>query len=270
MSIDRRKFLSLIGSAAFVGLAGKGLYEVIAGEDIQKIVTSSEGVNIQKNSSIRWVMVIDIKKFSEGDNFAKCIEACHKAHNVPYIKNKRHEIKWLWDERFEHAFIEQNNNNLPGEILNSSVLLLCNHCNKPPCTNVCPTKATWRRDDGIVMMDWHRCIGCRYCIAACPYSSRSFNYIEPKPLLKKINDNFPARTRGVVEKCTFCSEYIIDGKYSKPPECVSACSQGAMYFGNLFDRGSDVYKILSSRYSIRRKPELGTSPEVYYIIDEEV
>ena len=169
MNISRRKFLSLAGSAAALGLAGKGAFEVIAKDQAHKTSVGST------HAGKRWAMVIDLKKFNENSGMInKCIEACHLSHNVPKIDNPKTEIKWMWTEPYKHAFVEQENFNLPWKTQQMPVLLMCNHCDSPPCTNVCPTKATWKREDGVVMMDWHRCIGCRYCMAACPYGSRSF------------------------------------------------------------------------------------------------
>jgi molybdopterin-containing oxidoreductase family iron-sulfur binding subunit len=113
------------------------------------------------------------------------------------------------------------------------------------------------------MMDWHRCIGCRYCIAACPYGSRSFNWIDPRPYVKHLTSEFPTRSKGVVEKCTFCAERLAQGK---PPACVAACEANALLFGDLEDPSSPAREALRSGYTIRRKAELGTMPEVYYIV----
>ena len=113
------------------------------------------------------------------------------------------------------------------------------------------------------MMDWHRCIGCRYCMAGCPYGSRSFNWRDPRPFIKDEQRDFPTRMRGVVEKCTFCEERLALGEL---PACVDACAPGALVFGDLEDSGSDLRRILNDNFSIRRKPGLGTQPEVYYII----
>ncbi len=96
--------------------------------------------------------------------------------------------------------------------------VFCNHCENPPCVRVCPTKATFQRADGIVMMDYHRCIGCRLCMAACPYGARSMNYRDPRPFIAKINPDFPTRTKGVVEKCNFCEERLAKGML---PACVA-------------------------------------------------
>jgi molybdopterin-containing oxidoreductase family iron-sulfur binding subunit len=114
------------------------------------------------------------------------------------------------------------------------------------------------------MMDFHRCIGCRYCMAGCPFGARSFNFRDPRPYIKtELNPTFPTRDRGVVEKCNFCEERLGAGKM---PACVEACKCKALSFGDLEDPGSEVRKALGSQYSIRRKPELGTEPGVYYII----
>jgi molybdopterin-containing oxidoreductase family iron-sulfur binding subunit len=143
------------------------------------------------------------------------------------------------------------------------VPLLCNHCADPPCTRVCPTQATWKRDDGIVMMDWHRCIGCRYCVAACPYGSRSFNWEDPRPSISSINPDFPTRTKGVVEKCNFCEERLARGL---KPACVDACPQHVFTFGNLADPDSEPRQLLRERFAVQREPELGTGPSVFYLV----
>ncbi|MBI5748315.1 MAG: 4Fe-4S dicluster domain-containing protein, partial [Nitrospinae bacterium] len=129
---------------------------------------------------------------------------------------------------------------------------------------VCPTKATFKRADGIVQMDYHRCIGCRFCMAACPYGSRSFNWRDPRPFIKEKNTEYPTRAKGVVEKCNFCEERLAKGLM---PACVEACKDNkALIFGDLNDTDSEVRKVLESSYTIRRKLELGTQPGVYYIV----
>jgi len=112
------------------------------------------------------------------------------------------------------------------------------------------------------MMDFHRCIGCRFCMAACPYGSRSFNFRDPRPAIEHQDSGFPTRMKGVVEKCNFCAERLAVGKM---PACVEA-SNGAMAFGDLEDPDSTVRKLLEANYTVRRKPSLGSGPTVYYII----
>lgn len=211
----------------------------------------------------RWAMVIDLRKCLKEEGCRDCIDACHLAHNVPDFGNPKDEIKWIWKDSFEHAFHDQDHEFIEEELKHAPTLLLCNHCDNPPCVKVCPTKATWKREDGIVMMDWHRCIGCRYCIAACPYGSRSFNWRDPRPFIEDIRREFPTRMKGVVEKCTFCEERLARGEL---PVCVEKCKPKALTFGDLEDPGSDVRQLLDSNYSIRRKSGLGTRPDVYYLV----
>lgn len=217
------------------------------------------------NADKRWGLVIDMKKcwprYQEGCR--QCFAACQHAHNIPDIPNKEEEIKWIWTEPFVNAFPEQENEYIATGIKDKPFIVLCNHCENPPCVRVCPTKATFKRQDGIVTMDYHRCIGCRYCMAACPYGARSFNFGDPRPYIKDPNPAFPTREKGVVEKCNFCVERIEGGE---APACVAACPAGALIFGDLNDPGSEVRRILAERYTIRRKPELGTHPSVFYLI----
>ena len=256
MDKNRRKFLKLTGLGALGLTAGK--YADLFGNATSTKISFDDG-----DTKIRYAMVIDLKKCLAKEDCKLCIDACHKTHNVPDFGNKKDEIKWIWKEEYEHAFPNKENYYLKEELKHSKVPLFCNHCDNPPCTKVCPTKATWQREDGIVMMDWHRCIGCRYCMAACPYGSRSFNWRNPRTHIKEISTDFPTRTKGVVEKCTFCNERIAEGLL---PACVEACTEKALFFGDLNDRKSNVRKLLKENFSIRRKPGLGTEPEIYYIV----
>jgi [DsrC]-trisulfide reductase subunit O len=208
----------------------------------------------------RWVMVVQTGKCMQDAGCTACVHACHQAHNVPRIPDSRHELRWLWKERFRNLFGAEA---VPAAAENRLALALCNHCDDPPCTRVCPTAATWQRGDGIVMMDWHRCIGCRYCMAACPYGSRSFNWVDPQPYLAAPSPDFPRRSKGVVEKCNFCEERLAVGKM---PHCVEACPERALIFGDANDPHSQVRQVLQARFAIRRHTELGTRPSVFYVI----
>jgi molybdopterin-containing oxidoreductase family iron-sulfur binding subunit len=191
------------------------------------------------------------------------IEACDKLHNIPHLQNKAHEIKWIWGEDFEHAFPTMENEFLDDRAKHTEFPVLCNHCKNPPCVRVCPTQATYKREsDGIVMMDYHRCIGCRFCMAACPFGARSFNFRDPRPFIKELNLDYPTRCAGVVEKCNFCAERLAVGKM---PACVEA-SNGILTFGDLDDPNSNVRALLKANFTIRRKESLGTEPSVYYIL----
>jgi molybdopterin-containing oxidoreductase family iron-sulfur binding subunit len=208
-------------------------------------------------------MVIDLRKCREKDGCNACSQACNTAHNIPQIANRAHEVKWIWPEPYATVFPSAQAGYAPQSDAETVVPLMCNHCASPPCTRVCPTQATWKRDDGIVMMDWHRCIGCRYCIAACPYGSRSFNFEDPRPSIASINPDFPTRTKGVVEKCNFCEERLARGL---KPACVDACPQHVFTFGNLADPNSEPRQLLRERFAVQRAPELGTGPSVFYLV----
>jgi Fe-S-cluster-containing dehydrogenase component len=257
MEINRRNFLK-IGGITVLGLAAKPAIDALMKVNPAGAATT-EGVP----SDTRWAMAIDLKACTSRDGCTACIDACHSIHNVPDFGNPKDEVKWLWTVPYEEAFEEQEHEFTSEDIKNKPTLVLCNHCDNPPCARVCPTKATWKREDGIVMMDYHRCIGCRFCMAACPFGSRSFNWRDPRPFIKEIDPNFPTRTRGVVEKCNFCAERLAKGLI---PACVEACPEKALVFGNLEETDSEVRDVLRQKFSIRRKPELGTHPEVYYIV----
>jgi Fe-S-cluster-containing dehydrogenase component len=155
----------------------------------------------------------------------------------------------------------------------------CMHCGEAPCVNVCPVRATYKRADGIVIMDYDRCIGCRYCQVACPYDARVFNWKEPiKTSPKSPNFGFqevPNRPRGVVEKCTFCAHRIDSGTARgmvpgvdplATPACVVACPTGARAFGDLTNPESPVSKVLAEAKTVLRlREELSTEPSVYYV-----
>jgi Fe-S-cluster-containing dehydrogenase component len=254
MDKQRRRFLKAAGFTV-IGLAGAG--------SIRRLLAATEdgAASAPATRGKRWAMVIDPHKCLEKKDCTACIEACDHAHNVPSIPNRKHEVKWIWEEPFGDAFPGQEDALVDLALTSKPILVLCNHCDNPPCVRVCPTQATWRRDDGIVMMDWHRCIGCRYCMAGCPYGSRSFNFEDPRPYIAEITPDFPTRSKGVVEKCTFCDERIDRGQL---PACVEACKEKALAFGDLNDPDSEVRRLIRARYALRRKPELGTRPSVLY------
>ena len=216
-------------------------------------------------------MVIDVQKCLDTPGLMDdCAKACRKAHNVPVIADEKRNVDWLWTEEYEDVFPEQAHGFPSNSLKGQPVPVLCNHCKNPACVRVCPTKATWKREsDGIVMMDMHRCIGCRYCMAACPYGARSFNWSDRREDIEKdengnLPSNFPARGMGVVEKCNFCAELLRQNK-NATPFCVEA-SKGAFTFGYLSDPQSDVRKLLEEKHTICRRFGLGTGPNVYYIV----
>lgn len=261
MDESRRCFLKVAG----VSLVGLGAGTKAAASTLTQVLQTKPHPNAK--SAKRYAMVIDTKKCAQKWGCTACMDACHVSHNVPHITDKeRHEVKWIWKETFEHTFPEQVHAYTDDRLKGRNALVLCNHCDNAPCVRVCPTQATWQREDGIVMMDMHRCIGCRFCVVACPYGSRSFNWKDPRPYLENTVPTYPTRSKGVVEKCTFCDERLAKGLQ---PSCVEACQKngnGAMMFGDLGEKDSDIARVLASTYVIRRKPSLGTLPHVFYIV----
>jgi molybdopterin-containing oxidoreductase family iron-sulfur binding subunit len=260
MDTSRRRVLQLLGLSA-AALSAPPVFNALAAE--APAAKPKIGPGKEARTARQWAMVIDTRKFASTADVKPLVDACHSIHNVPHWEEKRWEIKWLWPTRYENAFAGTASARFgPEELESRPFLVLCNQCENPPCVRACPTKATWKREDGIVMMDFHRCIGCRFCMAACPFGARSFNYRDPRPGIKQTNKLFPTRMKGVVEKCNFCAERLADGKL---PACVEAAG-GKLAFGDLFDPASEVRKLIRENYTIRRKINLGTEPAVYYIV----
>lgn len=201
----------------------------------------------------------------------RCVYACVKENNqsrdvpIQWIRVIRIERDVFNPSDFEHSEHYYN----PGHVPEDGFLYLpvqCQQCEKPACVKVCPTKATWKEPDGIVVIDYEWCIGCRCCMAACPYWARRFNWKEPFIPKEEINTythyygNRP-RMKGVVEKCTFCIQRTRNGRY---PACVEACPVGARKFGNLLDPESEIRYILDNFRVFRLKAELNTEPKFFY------
>lgn len=138
----------------------------------------------------------------------------------------------------------------------------CYHCDNPPCVKVCPTGATYKDKDGLVLMNYDRCIGCRICVVACPYSNRRFNWLEFELPPEEVNPSVPVRYSGVVEKCTFCVHRVREGKL---PRCVEVCPVRARHFGNLNDPEGEITKLLKTNMSFQLLEEANTHPNIWYI-----
>ncbi|UCG79818.1 MAG: 4Fe-4S dicluster domain-containing protein [Desulfobacterales bacterium] len=300
MGVNRRKFLKIAGMSTLGAAAAPASNALGAVNPIEWVNEKLGGftpfetllhllhrpVGYEPGEALtgqRWVMVVNVKGLDE-EIAEACMEVCHRVHNVPKIDNPRHEIKWIWHSEYKHVFPGQKHEHIGEKYQHAPFLVMCNHCENPACVRVCPTKATFKRkQDGIVLMDMHRCIGCRFCMAACPFGARSFNWIIPWPresagTLPRFrkgkeppNPEFPTRVKGVVEKCNFCAERLAKGQI---PACVEVCQEAAkekgkepaLVFGDLEDPDSKVRELLRSHYTLRRKPELGTNPNVYYMV----
>ena len=273
MDNNRRSFLKIAGITALAGIGAP----MAAHLSSSPALASAEGHAVpqndhdaagesEKRSGVRLGMVIDMRKFyGHPDMLDKVIDACNKAHNIPHIGNRKSEIKWIWKAPYANVFPDQSVAHLSKTIAENDFLVLCNHCDQPPCVRVCPTKATFvLPENGIVAMDYHRCIGCRFCMMACPYGARSFNWEDPRPYISEYNPNFPTRMRGVVEKCTFCEERLALGQQ---PACVEAVKDsGAIIFGDLNNPESQIRQVLDKENTIQRSPSYGTKPSVFYIV----
>jgi len=203
----------------------------------------------------KFVMVIDLAKCKNARN---CVTACQKMHHLP------EEKEWL-----QVSLMKDSPDAAPYWFPKT-----CFHCDNPPCVKVCPVDATFKRDDGLVLIDADRCIGCKFCMAACPYSTRVFNWSEPEMseavscLEYSPETSVPARV-GTVEKCDFCPDMARIGEL---PDCVTACPNGVFYFGDqnedVVTNGDETIKfsdIIRERGGYRFAEELGTEPRVWYL-----
>lgn len=203
----------------------------------------------------RFVMVIDL---AQCKNLRKCQDACDKMHYLSPEKD------WL-------KVLKQQDNELGSPYWQPT---MCYHCDHPPCVKVCPVDATFKRTDGIVLVDNERCIGCRFCMVACPYSARSFDWSEPIIPLEIAQQPYSPETscppkKGTVSKCDFCPDMVRKGEM---PHCVTACPNGVFYFGDELEdavsNGSETVRLselLRDRIGYRYLEDLGTKPRVYYL-----
>jgi molybdopterin-containing oxidoreductase family iron-sulfur binding subunit len=279
MDKQRRKFLKIAGATALAGISAPVVIRLTSSPALASSTGHGDAAHAapadthqtghgaaEAPAGVRLGMLIHMRKlYGRPDLLDKATAACHKVHNVPQIDSKKDEIKWIWKTPFENGFPEHSAYHASRSTRENDFLVLCNHCDEPPCVRVCPTKATFRMEkNGVVAMDYHRCIGCRFCMMGCPYGARSFNWMEPRPYIKEYNPEFATRMRGVVEKCNFCSERLALGQ---EPACLEAVKEvGAIAFGDLNDPNSEISKILEQEHTIQRKPSLGTKPSVFYIV----
>ncbi|UCH83755.1 MAG: 4Fe-4S dicluster domain-containing protein [Candidatus Latescibacterota bacterium] len=241
--MDRRDFLKRSG-VFLVGAPCAYVLHVLP-------VSGARASSGHATATRRWGMVIDLHKCLE--DCTACVESCRHENNVALHGDERWDVYWI-----RKVDIESKE---PAVGTEESVPLLCNHCDDPPCALVCPVQATYRRDDGIVIVDHHRCIGCRYCMIACPYNARFFNYKENHDW---HNKNYPKRSHGVAEACNFCAHRLDDGRL---PACVETCQgiAGALTIGDLNDPHSEVSRLIADNPVKRLREDFGTEPKVYYI-----
>ncbi len=218
----------------------------------------------------KWGMVIDLDKCT---GCQSCVVACQSENNIPIntedIFNQRRAIEWIRIERYwEGEFPNVRARYVP---------VLCQHCDEAPCEPVCPVLATYHNDQGLNVQVYNRCIGTRFCANNCPYTVRFFNFWEPElpeSFKNQLNPDVTVRSRGIMEKCTFCIQRI--RRFSKNsesterdlnPACTNACATDALVFGNLNDPESKISKVKSKgkKRSYKMLEELGTEPNVIYL-----
>ncbi len=223
----------------------------------------------------RWGMVIDLDKCFACQS---CTAACRMENNTPVagMDQARRGRAILWNEVL--PFVEGEYPN----VVETLVPRPCMHCDDPACVKVCPVQATYKNEEGVVLVDYDRCIGCRFCTVACPYQVRYFNWYKPEwpeELKAHLNPDpeVAPRPKGVVEKCTFCSQRLRKARESAAaagrafnatdyiPACVETCTGHARYFGDLDDPASLVSQLAASPRAFRLQEEMGTHPKVYYL-----
>lgn len=233
--LSRRRFL---GAAAGVAVAPGVILVGVAG---------AKPANEPASSAVRWGMLIDTTKCATGCD--ACVRACNQENGLEGHGRPATDAQWI-------RKVELRDKSTG---LQQSLPVMCQHCESPPCVDVCPTGASFKRVDGIVLVDRHICIGCRYCMMACPYKARSFVHED----LENQKPHAP-RGKGCVEACTLCVHRVDAGGQ---PACVEACAaegHAAMVFGDLKDPNSEISQRLRKHASTQIRADLGLNPCVRY------
>jgi len=271
---SRRNFLKLgliagAGTVATGALIATGHNSDESGEKIKVLTTSGEVMEVDKNfltlapvgreeshegiPGRKFVMVIDLAKCK---NARKCVEECQKGHNL-------HK-----GQEFMKVYLMQDSEKTAPYWFPKP----CYHCDNPQCVSVCPVGATYKRSDGIVLIDNERCIGCKFCMTGCPYSTRIFAW-KHEEAYESVQAYSPEKSvpgvEGTVSKCDFCPDLAREGKL---PYCAAACPMGVIYFGDIDEdvvtNGTETFKfseLIRDRSGYRYQENLGTRPNVYYL-----
>ena len=285
---SRREFLANMGLAAAGVLAGcsedqreeflrKKFTELKPDEVAERIarLTAEVKTKWNKTATISATGPMEGVLFGYGLDLSRCIGcrrceyACVKENNQSRDPQS-HWIRVLEMEKGRGVDLEMGNPYYDPALVPDPehfyVPVACQHCSHSPCSRVCPVGATYMEPDGIVVIDYDWCIGCRSCMASCPYGARHFNWTTPTIPAEELNTNMHVlgnrpRPKGVVEKCTFCIQRTREGRY---PACVEICPVGARKFGNLLDPESEISRIIKQKRVFVLKSGLRTEPKFYY------
>lgn len=288
--LSRREFLqTLTTAAAITGLSGciPGLskeeflqkyFRHMTQEELNATLQRLEKKYSQKYGkevNVDAIKPLDGTEFGYGLDISRCIGCRRCVYGCVSENNHSRDPQIHWIQVLEmekekgpdlhHSNLYYDQELVPHEG-HFYLPVACQQCRKPPCVKTCPVEATWQEPDGIVVIDYDWCIGCRCCMASCPYGARHFNWGTPNLPAKEVNPDMHflgnrPRGKGVVEKCTFCIQRVRKGMY---PKCVEVCPVGARKFGNLLDPESEIRYILENKRVLILKKELDTQPKFYY------
>jgi molybdopterin-containing oxidoreductase family iron-sulfur binding subunit len=236
-------------TGVLLAIKGHGLQRVLASSDLDAIASGEMTISADH----QWVMIFDLRRC---DGCRKCITGCQTEHFLPGT------TEWIKVYDLSDA-----------QGLGYSMPVLCMECENAPCVRVCPTRATYHRPDGVVVIDQDLCIGCRMCMAACPYGVRVFNWDDQPPVPADHAADRPEFTapqhKGTVGKCQKCVHLLAMDQF---PACLRSCSMDAIYIGDLVEdtmsNGKDTYPLsqyLRDNDAFRYRADLGTAPRVYYV-----
>jgi Fe-S-cluster-containing dehydrogenase component len=257
----------------------KGQFRLMSDDEKAATVTRLErlakirkgvDVNISTTEAQPGVMYGYAFNISKCKGYRNCVEACVNENNL----DRKAATNYIRIFEMEDGVVDLDHadSTYHHEVPAAGHFYMgtqCFQCANPPCVQVCPVAATWQEPDGITVIDYDWCIGCRYCMAACPYWARRFNWSEPEVPAEKVNPNQHylgnrAKKKGVVEKCTFCIQRTREGQL---PACAEACPTGARVFGNLLDPNSEIRWVLANKKVFRLKEDLKTEPRFWYYMD---
>ncbi len=279
--LSRRQFTSVASAAAagwLMTACGPRRLREVPKEKLKRLLADMEReysekygktVTVSDRAAVPGVTFAYALDISRCIGCRRCVYACVDENN----QSRDPQVHWIrvmqMDKDrgvdFEHADAYYQPDKVP-EGGHFYVPVACQQCRNPPCVKTCPTGATWVEPDGIVVIDYDWCIGCRCCMAACPYGARHFNWATPAISNEQVNPNMHVlgnrpRPKGVVEKCTFCIQRTRAGRY---PACVEVCPVGARKFGNLLDPDSEIRYIIEHKRVLVLKEELNTMPKFFY------